>query len=120
MSETGQEEAVQATVLVAVADGIATLTVDRPKALNALDPETLDALEAAVLFLFSSMGLRSVERKRQKSVTQPAAVSPRRRLGPGSSTGRCGPTSSTSAMSSGSTCPVTSTASTAAAQPSMH
>src|SRR5215510_4897469 len=35
------------TVLYAVADGIATITLNRPKVMNALDPEMLRGLRAA-------------------------------------------------------------------------
>ena len=38
-------------------DGIATITIDRPKALNALDPATLDQLEAAVAKVASQEGI---------------------------------------------------------------
>lgn len=40
-----------------LADGIATITIDRPKALNALDPATLDQLEAAVARVSSEEGI---------------------------------------------------------------
>lgn len=45
------ETTTDAVVLTDIEDGVATITINRPKALNALDAEVLEALEAAVTHL---------------------------------------------------------------------
>lgn len=43
-----------------VADGVATLTIDRPKALNALDRKTLEELEAALDAAAADLAVRAI------------------------------------------------------------
>jgi enoyl-CoA hydratase len=45
---------------IAAAGGVVTLTLDRPQALNALDPATLDALSAALAELAAETSLRTL------------------------------------------------------------
>lgn len=47
-------------VLIEVADGIATVTINRPKALNALNTATIDDLSAAIDFIAASDDVRGV------------------------------------------------------------